>query len=762
MVIPDARESRIIEASIARSEPGHTPRIQCVDLRDTCRHDSDVIERAIFLTSMSVLCALPLTAACEGAPTSAPIALRARLEFDTGESRAVGLLALDLDGDGTDELVSLLRGPGAIQVVEGLSNRPDRIPRRVTLEVGDFAIGPVRVGAWKPGRDGGPAIVAIAQREDPAIVLVDVRALYLGKSEPIVGRTPLQSRPRALAAGDLELDGSPQIAVVNLEDELLLVSDGVVSPPCKLLDAQTTCVHFTADGKSLLVGSQATRKIVRYMRSSLFEFAATGEVQLAGLPRRIDEVDGWRGTEGPTYFVAAGDHDLVRLGADLRVLGTDETAAVPIDLAHTGVARKRSLLAVSVHGQKARIEREDGSTTSFYAGQHPVAATFGDFDGDGHVDTAFANGDAKRISVAFGRADGGFDVARTSASGRSPQSIDVADLDRDGRPDVVALCAQDGTIRVHRGTADGLSDGVSQGFAEGANRVSLRDIDRDGHLDAVFLREMNRNVVLDAWFGDGTGRLWLRGETKPLACATFLGDLLVEDVDGDGMLDAVISDPSASKVALVRLASPEKGRVEFGAPTSIDVPGSPNSLAWLGVGDQGRRIAVGLTAATPAAGVATLAVERGTLVLRDTTPMEAPARSIAFGSSGDIAYVGGGESTGSLSLLLDLSEDTIGSELQGWAPLETSPTGLRAYAVRMGDLDGDGHDDVVVSAQNSHHLNVWLSRPTQSASQLLRLPDIGVGTGPLDLRIADMDGDKVPEIVVACAFSDEIVVVKLR
>jgi len=26
----------------------------------------------------------------------------------------------------------------------------------------------------------------------------------------------------------------------------------------------------------------------------------------------------------------------------------------------------------------------------------------------------------------------------------------------------------------------------------------------------------------------------------------------------------------------------------------------------------------------------------------------------------------------------------------------------------------------------------------------------------------DMDGDKVPEIVVACAFSDEIVVVKLR
>jgi len=718
-----------------------------------------VIERAIFLTSTSILCALPLTAACEGAPAPNPLALRARLEFDTGESRAIGLLALDLDGDGKDELVSLLRGPGAIQVIEGLSNRPERIPRRVTIEVGDFSIGPVRVGAWKPGRDGGPAIVAIAQREDPAIVLVDVRALFLGKSEPIVSRTALTSRPRALAAGDLDRDGVPEVAVVNLEDQLLIVSGGVVSQPCALDDEQTTCVHFTADGKSLLVGSQATRKIARYAPSSPFVFARTGEVQLAGLPRRIDEIDGWRGTQGPTFFVAAGDHDLVRLDANLRILGTDETAAVPIDLAHTGVAPKRSLLAVSVHGQKARIEREDGSTTSFYAGQHPVATTFGDFDGDGHLDTAFANGEAKRISVAFGRADGTFDVARTSASGRSPHSIDIADLDRDGRPDVVALCAQDGTIRVHRGTAEGLSAGVSQGFAESANRVTVRDIDRDGHLDAVFLREMNRTVVLDAWFGDGTGRLWLRGETKPLVCATILGDLLVEDVDGDGTLDAVISDPSASKVALVRLASPEPGRVEFGAPTSLDVPGSPNSLAWLGAGDPGRRIAVGLTAAAPAAGVATLTVSRGALVVSYATALDTPARSIAFGPSGDIAYVGGGESTGSLSIL---SEDFIGGERQAWASHGTWPTGLRAYAVRMGDLDGDGHDDVVVSAQNSHHLNVWLSRPTEGRMQLLRAPDIGVGTGPLDLRIADMDGDKVPEIVVACAFSDEIVVVKLR
>jgi len=718
-----------------------------------------VIERAFFLSVSVILCALPLTAACEDAPTSPALALRARLEFETGESRAVGLLALDLDGDGADELVSLLRGPGAIQVVEGLSNRAVRIPRRVTLEVGDFSIGPVRVGAWKPGRDGGPAIVAIAQRAETALVLVDVRALFLGKSDAIVGRVELASRPRAIAAGDLGLDGIPEIAIATLEDELLIVTGGAVSAPFALRDSQSTCVHFTADGRSVLVGSQATRKIVRYVPSSAFRFELEGEVQLNGLPRRIDELDGWRGANGPTFFVAAGEGDLVRLDKDLRVLGIDETAAVPIDLAHAGVAPKRSLLAVAVHGQRARVEREDGSTTTFYAGQHPAAATFGDFDGDGHLDTAFANGEAKRISVAFGRADGGFDVARSARSGRSPHSIDIGDLDGDGRPDVVALCALDGTIRVHRGTADGLGEGIAQGFVEGANRVTLRDLDHDGHLDAMFLREMNRNVVLDAWFGDGTGRLWLRGETKPLVCATSMGDLLVEDVDADGTLEAVITDPSESKVALVRLASPEPGRVEFGAPTSIDVAGSPNSLAWLGAQNERRSIAVGLTAAAPAAGLAILVVERGSLVLRGVARMETSARSIAVAQDGSVAYVGGGESVGALSIL---RESFIGGESQGLTPEGPWPTGLRAYAVRMGDLDGDGRDDVVVSAQNSHHLNVWLARPSETSMQLLRLPDVGVGTGPLDLRISDMDGDKVPEIVVACAFSDEIAVVKLR
>ena len=81
--------------------------------------------------------------------------------------------------------------------------------------------------------------------------------------------------------------------------------------------------------------------------------------------------------------------------------------------------------------------------------------------------------------------------------------------------------------------------------------------------------------------------------------------------------------------------------------------------------------------------------------------------------------------------------------------------------MRSGDLDGDGRTDHVVSAQNSHHLNLWLSSPGDG-QRLVRMPDLGVGTGPLDVRLVDLDGDGAPEILATCGSSNEIAVIHLR
>jgi hypothetical protein len=46
--------------------------------------------------------------------------------------------------------------------------------------------------------------------------------------------------------------------------------------------------------------------------------------------------------------------------------------------------------------------------------------------------------------------------------------------------------------------------------------------------------------------------------------------------------------------------------------------------------------------------------------------------------------------------------------------------------------------------------------------RFLRAPDLGVGTGPLDILTVDLDGDGQAEIVVANGFSDDVSVVRVR
>ena len=73
----------------------------------------------------------------------------------------------------------------------------------------------------------------------------------------------------------------------------------------------------------------------------------------------------------------------------------------------------------------------------------------------------------------------------------------------------------------------------------------------------------------------------------------------------------------------------------------------------------------------------------------------------------------------------------------------------------------DGEREILASAQNSHHVNLWLARPG-SPPAFERAADLGVGLGPLGLAAADVDGDGTPEVAVACRFGDEVALVRAR
>jgi hypothetical protein len=126
--------------------------------------------------------------------------------------------------------------------------------------------------------------------------------------------------------------------------------------------------------------------------------------------------------------------------------------------------------------------------------------------------------------------------------------IAIADIDRDGHPDLVAADLNGDEVRWWRNDgspADGVGgDGNSwtesliDGLTESPRSALPRDVDSDGDLDILVTSQTSSNPTVDRvvwWLNNGDGSVWTPrdvGSSTPLAAAA-------DDVDQDGDIDVV-------------------------------------------------------------------------------------------------------------------------------------------------------------------------------------------------------------------------------
>ncbi|MBC8353202.1 MAG: VCBS repeat-containing protein [Planctomycetes bacterium] len=166
----------------------------------------------------------------------------------------------------------------------------------------------------------------------------------------------------------------------------------------------------------------------------------------------------------------------------------------------------------------------------------PNAVVVADFNSDGHVDLATSNRNDDSISVLLGVGDGTFAVAIDSLlpAAATPISIDSADLDSDGRLDIV-VGASNGKSMVLLGNGDGTFEPVAQvvlPYRRDPEYMTLRDVNGDAFIDLVSSDGTNE---LSVRFGDGSGA-FAGGKDYYLSGAA---DIDLVDVDGDGELDII-------------------------------------------------------------------------------------------------------------------------------------------------------------------------------------------------------------------------------
>jgi hypothetical protein len=188
------------------------------------------------------------------------------------------------------------------------------------------------------------------------------------------------------------------------------------------------------------------------------------------------------------------------------------------------------------------------TVTTTADGAHSVYAA--DVDGDGRVDVLSASWDDDKI--AWYRNGGGSSVVWTpytiAISADGAASVSAADVDGDGRLDVLSASYIDGKIAWYKnggGSPVTWTSYTISTTANGANSVYAADVDGDGRVDVLSTSETDDI----AWHknGGGSPAVWTRHTISTAFDAPVQG--YAADVDGDGRLDVLSASYHDNKIA---------------------------------------------------------------------------------------------------------------------------------------------------------------------------------------------------------------------
>ncbi len=142
----------------------------------------------------------------------------------------------------------------------------------------------------------------------------------------------------------------------------------------------------------------------------------------------------------------------------------------------------------------------------------PTAVVTGNFNGDGNLDWAVANGGANNIWIYLGKGDGTAQLPIiVPLSGAGPTGLAVADMNHDGKLDLVVAEADSLSVGVLLGNGDGTFGPEREVYVPGIPEcLAVADFNGDGNLDVVAgLAGDGTYGELAFLPGDGTGNLGL-------------------------------------------------------------------------------------------------------------------------------------------------------------------------------------------------------------------------------------------------------------
>jgi hypothetical protein len=357
-------------------------------------------------------------------------------------------------------------------------------------------------------------------------------------------------------------------------------------------------------------------------------------------------------------------------GSQTLLLSETSQHALAVDLDGDG---DRDVIATQRQAGKVAVFQNEGNGAFARpvftpAGPTPNYLAVGDLTGDGKIDLVVSNETTDEVSLLVGDGAGGFGSKTTLAVCDGPTTLALGDVTNDGRPDLLVECANATFVTFFRNTtgADGVlqlaprQDLANQVGACG-DSVALGDMNRDGLLDIVAGTYcQNLAVLLQHNTIPNTFRT-----AQPFITGGHNFNIALADLDGDGDLDLLsgsgFGNISANPVTY-RLNTTAMGATTMAFAARVDlttnVPqGGKHIVQALDLDGDGKREIVS-------------AFDGGSNLLIYPHQLVSPL----FGPRVDVA-------------------------------LERAPASFE-----LGDLDGDGREDVLLSVTNANEILILYTR----------------------------------------------------
>ena len=188
----------------------------------------------------------------------------------------------------------------------------------------------------------------------------------------------------------------------------------------------------------------------------------------------------------------------------------------------------------------------------YAVGDDPYSLNAADFNGDGRPDVATINGTSSNVSVFLRQAGGGFaqEAGSPIAVGSGPSGAAVGDYNGDGLADLAVSSFVAGNVSVllrQPGGGFALEGGAAISLGTRISAIAAGDFNSDGRLDLAATQNDRNQVVVLLRNGQNTG---FSAQPPSPTGATPVA-IAVGDYNGDGLADLAIVNRSGDSATIL-------------------------------------------------------------------------------------------------------------------------------------------------------------------------------------------------------------------